>query len=68
MEKDFAEKKLSQEAYDVFGRSRNMLSGAASALEQEDFTKSLQLLIRSVANYYLMLGDKGVLRNGQNRG
>lgn len=58
------EKKLSDEAFDVFAKAQTMLNAAKGALEAEDFTKALHFLIRSVANYYLMLGDKGVLRHG----
>jgi hypothetical protein len=60
---DHDAKKLSDESFDAFNKAQTMLNAAKGALEAEDFTKSLQLLIRSVANYYLMLGDKGVLRN-----
>jgi hypothetical protein len=61
---DHDSKKLSDEAFDIFTKSQTMLNAAKGALEAEDFTKALHFLIRSVANYYLMLGDKGVLRNG----
>lgn len=64
VEDALVEKKLNIKAYDAFKLSGTMLDAAESSLKDEDFRKALQFLIRSVANYYLMLGDKGVLRHG----
>lgn len=57
------EGKLSKEAFEALGKADDFNKAAVALLEGEDFKKSLHFLIRSVANYYLMLGDKGVLRN-----
>lgn len=54
---------LSAEAYDALVKADDFIKAAEAMLKDEDFTKALHFLIRSVANYYLMLGDKGVLRN-----
>jgi len=56
--------KLSAKAFTCFEKALEMNKAAEASLKDEDFIKSLHFLIRSVANYYLMLGDKGVLRNG----
>lgn len=58
---------LTEEAYEVFRKSQEMLKAADAMLLEENFTKSLHFLIRSVANYYLMLGDKGVLRQKEQK-
>jgi hypothetical protein len=55
---------LSGEAYRCLAQSEKMLDGAVLALKEEDFKKALHFLLRSVGDYYLMLGDKGVLKNG----
>lgn len=64
----YAEQKLSAEAHVCFEQSRRMLNAAYAALKDEDFEKTLRFMVQAVSNYYLMLGDKGVLRNGKNRG
>jgi hypothetical protein len=65
--KAFDEGKLSEEALKTFQLSRQMLFSCEAALKDEDFKKTVQFLVRAVANYYLMLGDKGVLRNDTGR-
>jgi DNA-binding MurR/RpiR family transcriptional regulator len=58
------EKKLSPEAHECFEKSRKMLDAAYRELKDEDFEKTLRFMVHAVSNYYLMLGDKGVLRHG----
>lgn len=56
---------LSNEAFKCLEQAEKMLDGAVLALKEEDFKKALHFLLRSVGDYYLMLGDKGVLKNGR---
>jgi hypothetical protein len=60
----YADEKLSSEAFTCFQQSQRMLSAAEGALKEEDFEKTLRFFVHAVSNYYLMLGDKGVLRHG----
>lgn len=60
----YSEQKLSGEAFTCFGQSQRMLDNAYAALKDEDFAKTLRFFVHAVSNYYLMLGDKGVLRHG----
>lgn len=58
------ENKLSEKALEIYYKSQAMLNLSKGALKEESFDKTLRFLVHAVANYYLMLGDKGVLRNG----
>jgi hypothetical protein len=54
--------RLDAEVYRHLTLALTLLEAAEKHLETEDFAKSLYFLIRAVANYNLVLGDKGVLR------
>lgn len=64
-EKAFAEKAISEKALDTFNLADRFIKKAESDNLCGDYKNALYYLLRSVANYYMALGDKGVLRENQ---
>jgi hypothetical protein len=62
VESDYKDKRIGDRAHEVFLVARQSLLASEAAMTAEDYGKALYFLIRSVANYNLLLGDKGVLR------
>ena len=57
---------LAHEAFEAFTLALDMISSSKVALQRGEYSNALHFLIRSVANYYLMLGDRGVLHTSRN--